>query len=104
MSDETPLERRRRHKLKHRYKITPIQFTALLAAQGGRCGVCRAVFDRTPIVDHDHSCCPGRTTCGKCVRGLLDSRCNRYVLPVLESNPDLVTAYLKSYLKRRPFA
>lgn len=27
-------------------------------------------------VDHDHRCCPGSKTCGKCVRGLLCSDCN----------------------------
>jgi len=27
-------------------------------------------------VDHDHSCCPGRIGCGKCVRGILCNGCN----------------------------
>jgi hypothetical protein len=27
-------------------------------------------------VDHDHACCPGTRSCGKCIRGMLCNRCN----------------------------
>jgi hypothetical protein len=50
-----------------------------------------------PHVDHDHKCCAGRRSCGKCVRGLLCSRCNT-VLGLLEEDPNLLPPYLKKYL------
>ena len=31
----------------------------------------------TACWDHDHKCCSGVKTCGKCIRGLLCSHCNR---------------------------
>jgi len=59
-----------------RYGITLKQYEILLTAQGGVCAVCgNPPDDRLLNVDHDHSCCP-ESACGKCIRGLLCSKCN----------------------------
>lgn len=61
------------------FNVSVERYYAMLEAQGGGCGIC----DGPPLyghkfldVDHDHSCCPGKTSCGKCVRGLLCTDCN----------------------------
>jgi len=38
------------------------------------CNVCGS-FERLSV-DHDHGCCAGRKSCGKCVRGILCHKCN----------------------------
>lgn len=102
----TPENRRRESRLR-KYGLTPEQFDELLAAQGGRCKICgtdnpvRGTRVETWCVDHDHACCPGKTSCGKCVRGLLCSHCNRGLgffgdsLTIIES----AAAYLRHYTK-----
>ena len=43
------------------------------------CGLCGRDF-RTkgtgPVLDHDHGCCAGDASCGKCIRGVLCMACN----------------------------
>lgn len=63
-----------------RMGLTHETFDALLESQGGCCAICRA--DRPGgkgdwHTDHDHACCAGGRSCGKCVRGLLCSKCNQ---------------------------
>lgn len=49
-------------------------------------------------VDHDHACCPGDRSCGRCVRGLICQRCNA-ALGMLHD--DLAAAQgLAEYLQR----
>lgn len=38
-------------------------------------------------VDHDHACCPGPMTCGKCFRGWLCSNCNTS-LGLMKDDPE----------------
>jgi hypothetical protein len=84
---ESHLEERRAYNRRYgkqnrrrmRYGITAEQYEALLASQGGGCALCGAKAsqgEKSLPVDHDHNCCPGRTSCGKCIRGVLCTRHN----------------------------
>lgn len=67
---------RRGHGLK-RKGLSVAEYDALLDKQGGRCAIGGHEFgERGPQVDHDHACCPGNKSCGKCVRALLCHHCN----------------------------
>jgi hypothetical protein len=60
------------------YGISAQQYAALLEFQGGRCAICRRATGarKRLAVDHDHSCCRGPSSCGRCVRGLVCGPCN----------------------------
>ena len=69
-------------KAKQLYGLSPEQYDDILLGQEGKCEVCRVEMTaeshkKTSVaVDHDHACCPGNKSCGKCIRGMLCSMCN----------------------------
>lgn len=79
-------ERLRANNRTTRHGITREQRDALYLAQGGLCAGCSEPFlDDDLEVDHDHECCPGERSCGRCIRGLLCHGCN--CLDVLAGEP-----------------
>jgi hypothetical protein len=93
------------------YRLTPEQYGELLAKQGGRCAVCgtddpgksRGREVGRFAVDHDHDCCPGRNSCGRCIRGLLCRGCNTGI-GLLGDDPDRLAAagrYIKEARRGR---
>jgi hypothetical protein len=90
--------------LKNKFNITADQFYAIIEKQGGKCGI--ALCHKRPKenevafwhVDHDHDCCAGDKSCGKCVRGILCRTCNAG-MGQFYHNTELMESAV-SYLKR----
>lgn len=74
------------------YGLPPGFYDALYEAQGGRCAWCNLAGgkSRRLAVDHDHKCCPGSTSCGKCARGLLCSPCNQFISFRMRDDPEAI--------------
>ncbi len=70
-----------------KYGLTYQQYQDLLL-QG--CGVCGAT--ELLHVDHDHECCPGKNSCGKCIRGALCRRHNMALGAFEDNVQDLLKA------------
>lgn len=64
--------------MQSRYGITLDRYNEMLIDQGGVCALCGGVNKggRALSVDHDHDCCRGPRSCGRCVRALLCGNCN----------------------------
>lgn len=93
----------RKGNLRRLYNITPEQFDTLLEKQGGGCAVCGSKVSgsvKSFHVDHDHSCCPGPKSCGKCVRGVLCHHCNA-ALGAMRDDPDRLAAAAAYILRTR---
>ena len=80
---ERNLEKVRSDQLANHYRrnhLTKSQYEILVMQQNGCCAICGTDEpgrgNQGWSVDHDHLCCSGRWSCGKCVRGLLCHQCN----------------------------
>jgi hypothetical protein len=99
-------EKVRAARLRRMYNISLEQYSTMLAAQGGCCAICEqseTALDAHGMVkdlsvDHDHACCPGKTSCGRCIRGLL---CHRHNLAIgLLGDSRALLAAADTYLRR----
>ncbi|MBT2508818.1 endonuclease VII domain-containing protein [Streptomyces sp. ISL-98] len=92
----------RDEKLRAAYGITIGEYEAMLTKQDGGCAICGGTnaSGRNLYVDHDHSCCPGGKSCGRCVRALLCDPCNRSI-GLMRDNPERLeaaAAYVRRYV------
>jgi hypothetical protein len=100
---KTRSERAHTKRVEATYSITGDEYQALYESQGGVCFICRRATGASKrlSVDHDHQCCDGPISCGKCVRGLLCGPCNRGVIGHLRDDVDALLRAVE-YLKRPP--
>ncbi len=93
-----------RKKTLEKYSLTQDQYDALVELQGCKCAICGTTEPGEGIrrwhVDHDHACCGADVSCGKCVRGLLCSRCNT-ALGLMNDSREQLSAALQ-YLLNPP--
>ena len=86
--------------IKRLYNLSPERYQELYEAG---CWLCGEPFQQEklrPPIDHDHRCCPGIKSCGKCVRGIAHHFCN---LTIALENPSLlrkIADSLERYLGR----
>ena len=70
--------RDRRSDLKRNYNLTVDAYDQMLIDQSNVCAICgNPSLDKRLAVDHDRACCPGKKSCGKCIRALLCASCNQ---------------------------
>lgn len=81
------------------FGLTPDDYAHLLDEQGGVCAICKGqeLVNSRFSIDHDHTCCPGRKSCGQCIRGLLCRQCNAGI-GNLKDDPEILRAAL-TYLE-----
>jgi Recombination endonuclease VII len=96
-------ERAAQQRREKTYGLSPERWEAILEVQGYCCGWCGRSMrkgGRRLAADHDHSCCPGHTSCGECTRGGLCWSCNK-ALEHFHDNPELIERGAE-YLRNPP--
>ena len=89
-----------------RRNMTIDEYNGILKLQNFKCAICGV--DQSSIkdalhVDHDHSCCTGDKSCGKCTRGLLCNKCNTSIGGFGDSTEllDRAANYLREYQSKK---
>ena len=74
-------ETSRKSRIKYTYNITYEQYEQMLEEQNHVCAICKSVNKNGTAlsIDHNHNCCPGKKSCGKCIRQLLCNSCNAII-------------------------
>ena len=89
--------------LKGNYQMSIADWESLFDSQGRRCACCDTEDSggRGWMTDHDHSCCAGKISCGRCVRGILCCNCNLSLGGARDSVQILnkMIGYLKAWKK-----
>lgn len=80
-----------------KHGIEPDTYFEMLNEQDGTCKVCQETSDKL-YIDHDHNCCNGVNSCGKCIRGLLCNRCN-LLLGLAKDRSDILNSAI-TYLEK----
>ena len=93
-------------RLKRKYKITLDEYFDMLFKQDYRCLGCgkhQSDIEWALCVDHDHKCCSGEKSCGKCIRGLLCCHCNHSIGSAEDDQQILknLVVYLESFKKQK---
>ncbi len=76
---ETPesLKRHFKNHIQRHYKMSVEEYDKILFHQNNRCAICLGENKKNKFsIDHNHSCCKSKKSCGKCNRGLLCIKCN----------------------------
>ena len=90
-----------------RHHVSRERYDEMLAEQNGACAICKRppLADNPLTIDHDHDCCPGIYSCGKCVRGLIHLSCNQ-AIGLFQDDPTMMrnaAEYLESFQARNSF-
>ena len=82
--------------------ISVEKYFEILKLQNNCCYICKKpqMASKTRLsIDHDHNCCSGQISCGKCFRGLLCNMCN-VTLGYVKDDIELLKAMI-TYLEER---
>lgn len=80
-----------------KYGMSPERYS-VLTADG--CAICGSIDNLH--VDHDHSCCSGKTSCGSCIRGVLCAAHNKGI-GQFDDNTEMLLKAIE-YLNRPPLS